>query len=85
MFAFHEGGDSACDENAACGIELPGDVVGKNFFNLLFRWLGCVVVDLFESFVHRREDGVVGSSAVEKVNKIVILTDQLGKLSSVLA
>lgn len=48
-------------------------------------WLAAVLRNLLERFVCWCENGVIGLSAVERLDKIIVLIDQLCKLSCVLA
>lgn len=72
------------DEDPASRVEVRRDVVAEESLELLLGWLWSVLRDLLESPVGRGKDSVVGLSAVESLDEVRELIDQLGKLGGVL-
>jgi len=79
-FCLQSSRECSTDQNAASWGELRGDVVGQDLLQLLLGWLGGMFGDLLERTVDRSEDGVVGLSAVQRLDKVVVLVDELGEL-----
>jgi hypothetical protein len=79
------GWDCVSDEDSSRWVEVWGDVVGKD---LLDQFLGRFLVtlwDLLKCLVCWCEDGIVGCCAIQCLDQIGILIDELSKLRGVLA
>ena len=84
-FAFEEGGDGVRYKDTTSRVKVGGDVVGQDLLQVFLGWLGCMLGNLLERIVGGCEDSEVGSSAVEKLDDVLVLIDQGCELSSVLA
>ena len=85
LLGWEEGGDCVADENAACWVEVGGDVVCEDLLEEFLRGLGSVLGDLLEGGVGRGEHGVVGCRSVEELHQVGVVVDQGGQLGGVLA
>jgi hypothetical protein len=80
-----EGGDGVGLEHAASGVEVVGDMVQENALQGFLGWLLVVLGNLLKSLVGGGEDGVVCLGAVEELDEVVVLVDELCKLRGVFA
>ena len=84
VFTLEEGWDGVCDKNTAGWEELWREVVSKDGLKLFLGWLWCVLRDLLESAVGGSEDSVIGLGAVQSLNQVRVVVQELSKLGGVL-
>lgn len=79
-----KGGEGLFVEDATSRVDAGNDVVSKDLADGLLVGLGSILRDLAEGVVCRSEDSEVGLGAVENLDELLILADQLSKLGGVL-
>jgi hypothetical protein len=80
-----QGGDGVGVEDAAGGIEVRADVVEEDVLEDFLGGLLVVLGNLLEGRVGGGEDGVVCLCAVERLDEVGVLVDELGELGGVVA
>ena len=66
-------------------IKVWRDMIRQDILDQLFVWLLAVIWDLLESLICGSEEGEVVCCAIQEVYQVIIFTDQLGELCSILA